>query len=30
LQQQGYTNTLNLEGGLKGWAEKIDPSLKVE
>lgn len=30
LQQQGYTNTLNLDGGIQAWVQKIDPTLKVE
>lgn len=28
-QNYGYTNLYNLEGGIKAWAEEIDPSLTV-
>lgn len=27
LQTQGYTNLVNLEGGILAWAEHIDPSI---
>lgn len=27
LQQQGFKNVVNLEGGVDAWAERIDPSM---
>jgi adenylyltransferase/sulfurtransferase len=27
LKQAGFTNILNLAGGILAWAEKIDPSM---
>jgi adenylyltransferase/sulfurtransferase len=27
LEEEGYTNAVNLAGGINAWAEKIDPSL---
>src|SRR6201986_5604881 len=29
LEQQGYTNLYNLQGGILAWAEEIDPSISV-
>ncbi len=29
LMQQGYTNALNLKGGIHAWSERIDPSVKT-
>jgi rhodanese-related sulfurtransferase len=29
LEQLGYTNLYNLEGGLVEWAEKIEPGMQV-
>lgn len=29
LEQQGYTNLSNLEGGILAWQEDIDPDLDV-
>jgi rhodanese-related sulfurtransferase len=27
LEQQGFSNTINLEGGVSGWASDVDPSM---
>jgi rhodanese-related sulfurtransferase len=29
LEQKGYTNLSNLQGGILAWAEEIDPSITV-
>lgn len=29
LEQQGYTNLYNLQGGILGWKAEIDPELNV-
>lgn len=29
LEQQGFENLYNLEGGILAWANEIDPSLQV-
>jgi rhodanese-related sulfurtransferase len=29
LEQQGFTNLYNLQGGILAWAEEIDPSISV-
>ncbi len=29
LEQQGYTNLYNLQGGILGWKSEIDPELNV-
>ncbi|WP_423148670.1 rhodanese-like domain-containing protein [Rubrolithibacter danxiaensis] len=29
LEQQGYDNLYNLEGGILAWASEIDPDLQV-
>lgn len=29
LEQQGYTNLSNLQGGILAWKEEIDPELEV-
>jgi len=29
LEQQGFTNLYNLQGGILAWAEEIDPSIEV-
>ncbi len=29
LEQQGYTNLSNLQGGILAWKEEIDPELDV-
>ena len=29
LEQLGYTNLYNLEGGLMEWADKIEPGMQV-
>jgi rhodanese-related sulfurtransferase len=29
LQQQGYTNAVNLAGGIHAWALRIDPSVRT-
>jgi len=27
LEQQGFTNLINLEGGVEAWAQDIDPTM---
>jgi rhodanese-related sulfurtransferase len=27
LKKHGFTNVLNLQGGILGWGEDIDPSI---
>jgi len=27
LKQQGFTNVINLAGGVAGWARQVDPSM---
>jgi rhodanese-related sulfurtransferase len=29
LEQQGFTNLYNLQGGITAWAQEIDPTLQV-
>lgn len=29
LQQQGYSNAVNLAGGIHDWAVRIDPSMRT-
>ncbi len=29
LEQQGFTNLHNLQGGILAWAEEIDPTIQV-
>jgi rhodanese-related sulfurtransferase len=29
LEQQGFTNLVNLKGGILAWADEIDPTLNV-
>jgi rhodanese-related sulfurtransferase len=29
LEQRGFTNLYNLQGGILAWAEEIDPSINV-
>ncbi len=29
LEQQGFTNLYNLQGGILAWQQEIDPSMKV-
>ena len=29
LQQKGYGSVLNLRGGILGWREEVDPSLRA-
>lgn len=29
LENQGFTNVANLKGGIKKWAEEIDPTMPV-
>jgi len=29
LEQQGFTNLLNLKGGILAWAAEIDPTINV-
>jgi len=29
LEQQGFDNLYNLEGGIKAWAERLDPAMTV-
>jgi len=29
LEQQGFTNLINLKGGILAWAEEIDPTINV-
>jgi adenylyltransferase/sulfurtransferase len=29
LQQQGFSNVWNVEGGITAWAKEIDPSVAV-
>ena len=29
LQQQGYENLYNLEGGMLAWKDRIDPNMNV-
>ena len=29
LQQEGFTNVINLSGGVKSWAEQVDASMPV-
>jgi rhodanese-related sulfurtransferase len=29
LEQRGYTNLYNLQGGILAWADEIDPSISV-
>ncbi len=27
LEQQGFTNVINLDGGVAGWARDVDPTM---
>lgn len=29
LKAKGYTNVKSLDGGIEGWAHKIDPAMKI-
>lgn len=29
LEQQGFTNLYNLQGGITAWAQEIDPTMQV-
>jgi rhodanese-related sulfurtransferase len=29
LEQRGFTNLINLKGGILAWADEIDPSISV-
>lgn len=29
LQEKGFTSVLNLKGGVLGWREEVDPSLRA-
>ena len=29
LEQQGFTNLYNLQGGITAWAQEIDPDMQV-
>jgi rhodanese-related sulfurtransferase len=29
LEQNGFTDVINLVGGMNGWAEQVDPSMNV-
>jgi rhodanese-related sulfurtransferase len=29
LEQQGFTNLYNLQGGMLAWAQEIDPTISV-
>jgi rhodanese-related sulfurtransferase len=29
LEQQGFTNLYNLQGGITAWAQEIDPTIQV-
>ncbi|MGZ3755595.1 MAG: rhodanese-like domain-containing protein [Mucilaginibacter sp.] len=29
LEQQGFTNLINLKGGILAWADEIDPNISV-
>ena len=29
LRQQGWTNVLNMEGGIDAWAQEVDPEVGV-
>lgn len=29
LEQQGFTNLYNLQGGIMAWADEIDPEMQV-
>lgn len=29
LEQSGFTDVINLQGGMNGWATDVDPSMRV-
>jgi rhodanese-related sulfurtransferase len=28
LQERGFTNVVNLEGGMHSWSDQVDPSIE--
>lgn len=29
LRQQGFENVFNLKGGIHGWSQRVDPTVKI-